>query len=156
MLVTFKIRLGWKFIYCHKMCIPLGNFTWKNRGVTKSCHNLLWCFICCMTWIATRGAFWPASPLKCWFFYHPLGRLRSIHRTKYYGCHLHCWARTLIREWFNFSLILFPLSDKNVFLNNNVALVQDHFCYFRSTWSWFCFWTCSIPNHRQRWLPCEL
>ncbi len=55
MLVTFKIQLGWKFIYCHKMCIPLGNFM---------CHNLLWCFICCMTRIATRGLILASIPLN--------------------------------------------------------------------------------------------
>ena len=34
MLVTFKIQLGYKFIYSQKEDMPLCNFTRKNIGVT--------------------------------------------------------------------------------------------------------------------------
>ncbi len=72
MLVTFKIRFGWKFIYCHKVYIPLGNEKWKNRGVTI--HIIAWwtkaatafCGVLHVVWhkLPPGGAFWPAPPLN--------------------------------------------------------------------------------------------
>ena len=44
MLVTFKIQLGWKFIYCQKERIPLGSSTRKTEGQclqeTNRCYQM--------------------------------------------------------------------------------------------------------------------